>query len=90
MGRGGGIWRGPEDAKESQQWRGLGDALKGLPTVVPRYIRRLLRGGKAPGDSGRVDVPPPRVGCGARRDEPARELVGKAAAENEDGYATNG
>ena len=42
------------------------------------------RGGKAPGDSGRVDVLPARVGCGARRDEPARELVAKAA-ENEDG-----
>ncbi len=40
------VWRGFEDAEESQQWRALGDAFKGLPTMVLRYIRRLLRGGK--------------------------------------------
>jgi hypothetical protein len=41
------IWRGFEDAEESQQWRKLSGAFKGLPTMVLRYIRRLLRGGKA-------------------------------------------
>ncbi len=39
------IWRGFEDAEESQQWRALGDAFKGLPTMVLRYIRLYQSGG---------------------------------------------
>jgi hypothetical protein len=78
------IWRGFEDAEESQQWRALGDAFKGLPTMVLRYIRRLLRGGKAQAAAGESMCHHLELDAGHVKTSPLRELVGNATAEDED------
>ncbi len=37
------VWRGFEDAADSQEWRALGVVYQGLTRMVLRYLRRLLR-----------------------------------------------
>jgi hypothetical protein len=80
------IWRGFEDAEESQQWRELGDAFKGLPTMVLRYIRGLLlRRGNVQVAAGESMCLHLELDAEHVKMAPLRELVGKAAAEDEDG-----
>ncbi len=75
------IWRGFEDAEESQQWRALGDSFKGLPSMVLRYIRRLLRGGKAQAATGKSMCHHLELDAGHVKTSPLRELVGKEDGE---------
>jgi hypothetical protein len=76
------IWRGFEDADKSQQWRALGDAFKGLPTMVLRYIRRLLRGGKAQVATGESMCHHLELDAEHVKTSPLRELVGNTTTED--------
>jgi hypothetical protein len=78
------VWRGFEDAEESQQWRALGDAFKGLPTMVLRYIRRLLRGGKDQAAAGESMCHQLELDAEHIKTCPLRELVGETAVGDED------
>jgi hypothetical protein len=79
------IWRGFEDAEESQQWRELGDAFKGMPSMVLRYIRRLLRGGKAQAAAGESMCHHLELDAEHIKTSPLRKLVDNVAAGDEDG-----
>ncbi len=79
------IWRGFEDAEDSQQWRALGDAFKGLPTMVLRYIRRLLRGGKAQAAAGESMCLHLELDAEHVKTSPLRGLLGHTTTEDEDG-----
>jgi hypothetical protein len=79
------VWRGFEDAVDSQEWRALGDVYQGLTRMVLRYLRRLLRsksGGKiAEGEAmcHQLELDSEYVAtC------PLRELGGGAAADDDD------
>jgi hypothetical protein len=67
----------------SQQWRELGDAFKGLPSMVLRYIRRLLRGGKAQAAAGESMVHHLDLDAEHIKTSPLRELVEMAAGDKD-------